>query len=77
MSSTAKRKVTALAITLVYLTLLGLGSARPPYSKAVDLSLLGLHFAYMVTASISLVWNRSKMVPLDNRRLSSPNPSPG
>jgi hypothetical protein len=59
MSPAAKRKVKALAIFLIYLGIVGLGSTRTPYSKAVDLALLALHSVFITAASILLVWSRA------------------
>jgi len=57
MSPAAKRKVTALAIFLIYLAVVGLGSIGTPYSKAADLALLALHLVFIAALSILLVWS--------------------
>jgi hypothetical protein len=70
MSAATKRKVWALAMSALYLALIGFGSIPNPYSKAADLFLLGLPLVYLMTLSIMLLWNRARNGhPLENGTL--------
>lgn len=55
MTATAKRKLTALAIDLLYITMLCIGVSRAPYSKIADLSMLAIYLVLMAMLSFHCV----------------------